>query len=592
MLRSQRLRREHGSTRRLGLVAVAIAMTTGCGSSSPTGNERVEASSSALLSTTCTYDASSNLTLKVQDNEVAYVGFQAGCSVEPCVVANALDSSGNACKVASSGKSITITGGGAGKVEKVILDYSNGIFAKASASATTPLVSIALDTAAGKLSQLVVMAPNAGGNMAAGASGIDLDTTALRAGGAKLDVKVAWSTTTTPGGLTFQGGTGPDVFTGDVAGWTTPPAGWDVAANLTKAVGTVFTGAITASGNGGNDVLAGGAGANALLGGDGNDTFLQGSVVRAEVMTGGEGFDTVDYGVRTANLTITLDGTNNDGATGELDNVKKDIEIVKGGSGNDTLDASAILLTDVVLMGGPGNDTLTGGGGNDDLCGGAGNDRFRWSGGTAGPDGFPSAPTGVGGDWIIGGTGVDTVDYSNYLAGGVEVCLGGKDVEPCMTDERVGPIAQRDMINNGGFSVCPRMALTIDVLGSPSASPVSAGAISGSIASSVDVENVSGALTSANKLYCGSLACTAIGGAADDVIVGSSNADAIFGNGSAIKDTIDTGGGNDLIDLHRPGGSGAQTQLVTCTDTDHVTILLSTSDTVTLTTCNFATIVK
>lgn len=588
MLRTQRHGRAHGCIFGFALFVGSMAVAAGCSSVAAVASEGVESSGTALLSMKCSYDASNNLSLKVMDGEVAYVGFQPGCTVEPCVVSNAVDNSGNACKVASSGKSITITGGGGNKLEKVILDYSGGLFAKTPASATTPLVTIALDTSAAQRSQLFVMSPKTGGNMAAGVSGIDLDTTSGRAGGAKLDVKVTWSTTTAPGSLTFQGGAGPDVFTADAAGWTTAPVGWDTAANLTKVVGAAVLGALTASGGAGDDILAGGAGANTLLGGDGNDTFLQASVVHAELMIGEEGIDTVDYGARTANLSITLDGTGNDGAAGELDNVKKDVEIVKGGSGNDTLDASAIVLTDVVLMGGPGNDVLIGGGGNDDLCGGPGNDRLKWSGGIAGLDGYG----GLAGDWMIGGTGLDTVDYSNYLAGGVEVCLGGLGVEPCNTDKRSGPAGQRDLVNEPGLSVCPRAALTIDVLGTPSTSPVSTSGIAGVITSSVDVENVTGASAFPNELHCGPLACTAIGGSGDDTIVGSSYADALFGNGSLAGDRVSTGGGNDLIDLHRPGGTGVQTQQVTCTDTDHVTIVLSVTDTVTLTTCNFVTIAK
>jgi Ca2+-binding RTX toxin-like protein len=48
-----------------------------------------------------------------------------------------------------------------------------------------------------------------------------------------------------------------------------------------------------------------------------------------------------------------------------MDDVQSDIEIVKGGAGNDILNASAIVTTDVVLIGNAGNDTLTGGSGND-----------------------------------------------------------------------------------------------------------------------------------------------------------------------------------------------------------------------------------
>lgn len=580
MFRHIQIRRELTSVYQLGLLAGIVAVAVGCGSSAPVTGESVNSTGEALLSTACTYDATGNITLKVQDGEVAYLGFQAGCvagategvSTPACVVVNAVDASANGCKVASTGKTITITGGGAGKVEKVILDYTNGLFGKAGAAATTAPVSIALDTATGKVSQVVVMAPTGGGNMAAGASGIDIDTTSARTGGAKLDVKLAWSTTTVPGSLTFQGGAGADIFTADVAGWTAAPAGWDTAANLTKAVGTVFIGALTANGGAGDDILAGGAGTNALLGGLGNDTFLQGTVARAEVMSGGEGFDTVDYGIRTAALTITLDGAALDGASGEKDNVATDIEIVKGGAGNDSISAAGVT-TDVVLIGGAGDDVLIGGAGDDDLCGGLGNDRMKWS----------AVSAATKGDYYAGGGGIDTIDYG---AAGVAIvaCLNPLAVA-CATSgsERNGPAGQVDVNNDASIAhVCPRANMRIDVLGTPTATAVPGGLQGGAM--SADVENVTGDATHTNTLVCQTaVACTAVGGAANDVIIGSSAADALFGGGASTGDTVTTSGGNDLVDLTHAGA--ALTDTLTCGNTDAVTILITSGDTVTKTTC-------
>ena len=99
-----------------------------------------------------------------------------------------------------------------------------------------------------------------------------------------------------------------------------------------------------------------------------------------------------------------------DGALGERDSVAADVEIVKGGSGNDVLNAYAITTTDVVLMGGPGDDILTGGAGNDDLCGRPGNDKLV---------------DNLGDDNLVGGAGSDTADYSAGI--GDVVCLGPLD---------------------------------------------------------------------------------------------------------------------------------------------------------------------
>ena len=58
-------------------------------------------------------------------------------------------------------------------------------------------------------------------SISAGASGIDIDTSAARVGGAKTDIKITWSTATLPGGLTFQGGAGADSFSADPTSWST-----------------------------------------------------------------------------------------------------------------------------------------------------------------------------------------------------------------------------------------------------------------------------------------------------------------------------------------------------------------------------------
>ncbi len=134
------------------------------------------------------------------------------------------------------------------------------------------------------------------------------------------------------------------------------------------------------SGGAGNDVLDGKGGNDTLLGGAGNDTLKGGA--GNDVLEGGTGTDVADFSDKTASVTLNLGDTNKydaDGtanATGayvraqigsggsvEYDYIKE-IESIKGGSGNDT------------LTGDSGANVLTGGGGKDTLTGGAGNDTF------------------------------------------------------------------------------------------------------------------------------------------------------------------------------------------------------------------------
>src|SRR4051794_18078400 len=123
-------------------------------------------------------------------------------------------------------------------------------------------------------------------------------------------------------------------------------------------------------GGGGNDDLHGGPGSDKLYGGDGNDTikgddgndllggengndYLDGGL-GADGIYGNAGVDTVDYSARTANLSLTQDGAANDGQANEQDNLAKDVEVVKGGNGNDLIRADFSN----VVYGNGGNDTI------------------------------------------------------------------------------------------------------------------------------------------------------------------------------------------------------------------------------------------
>jgi Ca2+-binding RTX toxin-like protein len=181
------------------------------------------------------------------------------------------------------------------------------------------------------------------------------------------------------------------------------------------------------TGNAGNDWLSGGPAGDCsvdvdvLDGGAGDDRFLQGaSADCADSMLGGVGVDRADYQQRTGNVLITLEGTPNDGESGEADNVKTDVEQVLGGGGDDVITGSS---NGDELHGGPGADVLTGGAGNDVLIGDGGNDVLN---GDAGSDTFlesgvddayssGSEQRGAGGDTMNGGTPVaGTLDRADY----------------------------------------------------------------------------------------------------------------------------------------------------------------------------------
>ena len=146
----------------------------------------------------------------------------------------------------------------------------------------------------------------------------------------------------------------------------------------------------TINGGPGNDTIRGGAGNDILSGDDGDDTFDEESASNGgDVINGGNGIDLVDYSARTVAIVVTMDGAAaNDGEANEKDNVKGDVENIKGGSGNDTITGNAL------------NNVIDGGDGNDILNGGAGDDTFL------------QGAAADGNDTINGGAGVDLVTYA------------------------------------------------------------------------------------------------------------------------------------------------------------------------------------
>ena len=134
-----------------------------------------------------------------------------------------------------------------------------------------------------------------------------------------------------------------------------------------------------------------------LLGGLGNDIFslASGASLTGDI-DGQGGTDQLTYQVWNSPVVVNLGSST---ATG-INGIFSSLESVLGGSGNDSLTGSG---GDDILNGGPGNDTLTGSGGNDTLSGGLDDDTFVF-GSTFGSD------TVI--EWI--GEGNDTLDFSTF----------------------------------------------------------------------------------------------------------------------------------------------------------------------------------
>lgn len=224
-------------------------------------------------------------------------------------------------------------------------------------------------------------------------------------------------------------------------------------------------------GDDGEDTIAGGEGNDNLWGerhadtlfGDGGDDQLhddgshETGYWSGDVLQGGPGLDTADYGSRggTTPVDISLDGQANDGATGEADNVGPagDVERVEGtgnddvltgsdradelwgGWGNDRIDG---LGGDDLLegfdgndqiAGGDGNDTLDGLSGDDSLLGEAGNDRLWGYGGN------DTMRGGAGADAYDAGTGDDVVLARDGEVDEIRCSFGSDTVEADGNDQ-------------------------------------------------------------------------------------------------------------------------------------------------------------
>ena len=156
--------------------------------------------------------------------------------------------------------------------------------------------------------------------------------------------------------------------------------------SIERVIGSIFddflaaTGGalVTLEGGPGNDTLSGDEQDDFLYGGDGNDLMLEryfpGVHMSNDSYDGGNGIDTVSYGIASAAVNIDLRLTTAQNTGGDGIDTIVNVENINGTGFNDTLIGNSVGNA---LNGGPGNDTFTGGAGADTLTGGAGVDIFR-----------------------------------------------------------------------------------------------------------------------------------------------------------------------------------------------------------------------
>lgn len=300
-------------------------------------------------------------------------------------------------------------------------------------------------------------------------------------------------------------------------------------------------------GGDGDDVLKGGAGDDTLLGGIGDDILVGGA--GDDVLDGGAGVDMADYSEDTAGVVVDLAGGKAEG-----DDIGADeligIETVLGGSGDDILTGDDKANR---LVGGLGDDRLDGGAGHDVLDGGEGHDVIN---GGAGDD---LILAGRGDDVIDGGEGYDTLDLS-AATGAVSVDFGAGKVsgEGIGSDsfshiEKLLFGAGDDIVTGGnGDDAFDGGAGNDTLKGGAGNDTLTGGEGHDAIDGGSGDDVLDGGIGN-DTLKAGSGNDRIVAGAGDDVIDAGSGNDVILAG--AGNDAIDGGSGDDRIE----GGAGDDT---------------------------------
>ena len=321
--------------------------------------------------------------------------------------------------------------------------------------------------------------------------------------------------------------------------------------------------------------IVGGYRADSLTG-DGDDNRIDGSFL-GDVITGNGGTDTVDYSSRVGvadfskRVTVNLNGSADDGESGEGDFVKDDIEnvigtqvvnagtnftgdgepnhfvggdfdIASGGGGDDHLDGAAGAFDQ--LTGGPGEDTLDGSpGGSDQLNGGTEDDVLH---GNAG--GNDLLDGGAGTDILDGGPGpVDRVLYADRTAS-VTVDMDGNPDD--------GEVGEGDTVTN--MEAIEGGAGNDDLRTDPAQVPIGNSTFDTYVFGNDGIDTITGG-PGMDQLYGGSAGDMITGHGGDDFMYANnsgppSGADTLIGgdgndnmNGDPVGDTLTGGDGDDQI---------------------------------------------
>jgi Ca2+-binding RTX toxin-like protein len=223
-----------------------------------------------------------------------------------------------------------------------------------------------------------------------------------------------------------------------------------------------------------DDTLEGGGGNDTIYGNRGDDLIVAGSGAGDDAYHGDGGIDTITYASTTAGIVVDLTAGTASGA--EIDSDTLDgIENVIGGAGDDSItgDTAGNALAggggidrlygnagDDALDGGDGADSLWGAEGNDIIAGGEGNDVVSGGSGDDDLDGGDAGDRlygGAGDDTLYGGAGDDRLDGgdgADALSGGdgmdtLEAGDGDDTLDGGTGDDTLNARAGNDVLDGG-----------------------------------------------------------------------------------------------------------------------------------------------
>ncbi len=281
----------------------------------------------------------------------------------------------------------------------------------------------------------------------------------------------------------------------------------------------------TITGNSRNNLLEGGAGNDSIDAGSGNDT-----------LSGGVGNDSLDGEGGTDRLyeqadeDMTLDDSSLSGLGNDTLVSMEEAELTGGNSDNGL--SAASFTGAAILSGGRGNDSITGGTGTDSILGGKGDDFLQGGGGN------DTLLGGEGADILIGGTENDSLIGGAGNDGYLFLRAGSEDLGDDTIEEEV---TENDSFDSLDFSL---FGAGIDIsLKEAGAQDVHAD-LNLTLQNATVIEGLIG--TSLNDIVVGNSRSNVLfGGGGDDSLSGDDGTDLIFGD--AGNDTLEGGAGDDFI---------------------------------------------